>query len=64
MVSQDEDLLREGTRLLHEQTGFSGIVFAHQPRVTIGQMVEDLELIATATSREEWWGRIEFLPIA
>lgn len=36
----------------------------HVPRaITIGQMVEDLELIAKATSREEWWGRIEYLPI-
>jgi hypothetical protein len=26
-------------------------------------MVEDLELIATATSKEEWCGRIEYLPI-
>jgi len=26
-------------------------------------MVEDLELIATATSKEEWSGRIGYLPI-
>jgi len=26
-------------------------------------MVEDLELIVTATSQEEWSGRIEYLPI-
>jgi len=26
-------------------------------------MVEDLELIATATSKEEWVGRIEYLPL-
>ena len=24
---------------------------------------EDLDLIATATSEEEWFGRIEYLPI-
>ena len=63
LVSQDEDLLREGTRLLNEQREFSGIVYAHQLRVTIGQMAEDLELIARATFREEWSGRIEYLPI-
>ena len=63
LVSQDVDLLREGTRRLREDREFSGIVYAHQLRVTIGRMVEDLELIARATSREEWRGRIEYLPI-
>ena len=63
LVSQDVDLLREGRRLLTEQREFSGIVYAHQLRITIGQIIEDLELIARATSREEWQGRIEFLPI-
>ncbi len=63
LVSQDEDLLREGARRLREGEGFSGVVYAHQLRVTIGQMVEDLVLIATATSQEEWSGRIEYLPL-
>lgn len=64
LVSQDEDLLREGARRQKEDRDFSGIVYGHQLRVTIGQMVEDLELIARATSREEWRGRIEYLPLA
>jgi hypothetical protein len=63
LVSQDEDLLREGTRLLERRETFSGIVYGHQLRVTIGQMVADLELIAKVTSREEWRGRIEYLPL-
>jgi hypothetical protein len=36
---------------------------AHQLRITIGQMVVDLEIIAKATSQEEWLGRIEHLPL-
>jgi predicted nuclease of predicted toxin-antitoxin system len=63
LFSQDEDLLREGARRLRQGENFSGVVYAHQLRVTIGQMVEDLELIATATSANEWFGRIEYLPI-
>ena len=63
LVSQDEDLLREGARRLREHKDFSGIIYAHQLRVTIGQIVEDIELIAIATSKEEWYGRIEYLPI-
>jgi hypothetical protein len=58
-----EDLLREGTRRLREGGDFCGIVYAHQHRVTVGQMVEDLALPAAATSSEEWHGRIEYLPI-
>ena len=53
LVSQDEDLLREGARWLSERKEFSGIIYAHQ----------DLELIASATSQDEWRGRIEFLPL-
>jgi hypothetical protein len=63
LVSQDEDLLCEGARWLSERKDFSGIIYAHQLRITIGQMVEDLELIARATSQNEWWGRIEYLPL-
>jgi len=63
LVSQDKDLLGEGTRRLKQDRSFSGIIYAHQLRVTIGQMVEDLELLARVTSREEWRGRIEYLPI-
>lgn len=63
LVSQDEDLLREAARRLSEGEPFSGVVYAHQLRVTIGGMVEDLELISTATSNDEWSGRIEYLPI-
>jgi hypothetical protein len=38
LVSQDEDLLREGVRMLREHIDFSGIIYSHQLRITIGQM--------------------------
>jgi hypothetical protein len=63
LVSQDRDLLREGARRQSEDRDFAGIIFAHQLRITIGQMVEDLELIVRATFPEEWRGRIEYLPL-
>ena len=63
LFRKTEDLLREATQRLREGEDFSGVVYAHQLRVTIGQMVEDLELIATATSKDEWSGRIGYLPI-
>ena len=48
---------------MSERKDLSGIIYAHQLRITIGQMVEDLELIARATFQNEWWGRIEYLPL-
>jgi len=63
LVSQDEDLLREGARRLRDHIDFSGIIYSHQLRITIGQMVDDLALIAEVTSPGEWRGRIEYLPI-
>jgi predicted nuclease of predicted toxin-antitoxin system len=63
LVSQDGDLLREGALRLREGKDFSGIIYAHQLRITVGQMVEDLELIARTTSPDEWRGRIEYLPL-
>lgn len=63
LVSQDKDLLREGARLQNELRDFLGLVYAHQRRVTIGRMVDDLELIAEATSAADWVRRIEYLPI-
>ncbi len=63
LVSQDADLLREGTRLPGQNSDFAGIVYSHQLRITIGQLVQDLALIAGATRPEEWRGRIEYLPI-
>jgi predicted nuclease of predicted toxin-antitoxin system len=50
LVSQDEDLLHERVRRLREGEDFAGVVYSHQLRVTIGQLVEDLELIAKATA--------------
>lgn len=63
LVSQDNDLLREGTRLQRQGIHFTGIVYGHQRLVGIGQMVEDLTLIANATTAQEWVGRISYLPL-
>jgi hypothetical protein len=42
---------------------FSGLVFGHQLRGSIGQYVRDLELIALATEPTEWVNRTEILPL-
>lgn len=61
--SQDEDFLREA--VLRQRLGrpFSGVIYAHQLRVTIGQCISELELISLATEPDEYWNRIEYLPL-
>lgn len=40
---------------------FAELVFAHQRYVSFGQMIFNLELIATATDAEYWRNRVEQL---
>ena len=42
---------------------FCGLVFAHQMRVSIGQCVRDLELIAKATDPPDWSSAVIRLPL-
>jgi hypothetical protein len=48
-----------------QRTGrsFAGLVFAHQRRVSFGEMIRDLELIAKASDPSFWINRIEQLPL-
>ena len=63
LFSQDDDLLREAAR--RQQTGerFAGVIYAHQLNITIGQCIDDLELIAIATEPEDWRERVMYLPL-
>lgn len=59
----DDDLPREASKRQRENTSFSGVIYAHPLRVTIGQCVRDLELIAKAGEPEDVRNRVEFLPL-
>jgi predicted nuclease of predicted toxin-antitoxin system len=63
LFTRDEDLLAEGARRQRDATPFSGIIYAHQLRVTIGQCVRDLELMAKVYEPEDLVGWIEHLPL-
>jgi hypothetical protein len=62
LFSQDEDLLAVTRAWLDAGKEFSGLVYAHQLGITIGQAVKDLELIAKALDPEDMRNRIEFIP--
>lgn len=63
LFSQDDDLLSEAAQ--RQQTGgkFAGVIYAHQLNITIGQCIDDLELITTATEPEEWLDHVMYLPL-
>ena len=63
LFTQDDDLLKEAARRLRSGAAFAGVIYAHQLNVTVGQCIDDLELIAKATEPEEWAGRLLYLPL-
>jgi hypothetical protein len=63
LFTRDEDLLVEGARRQQCGEAFGGIIYAHQLRVTIGQCVRDLELIAGVCEPEELVNQVQYLPL-
>jgi uncharacterized protein with PIN domain len=54
LFTQDDDLLKEAARRQDAAGRFAGIIYGHQLDVTIGECIDDLELIANVTDPEEW----------
>ncbi len=63
LFSRDEDLLAEATARQRAGKFFAGVIYAHQLRVTIGQCINDLEIIAKAGNLEDLHNRVEHLPL-
>lgn len=63
MVTQDADFPRIGVEWQKLSRSFSGIIHAHQLRVSIGEMIEGLVLLGSVLEAKDWHNRIEFLPL-
>lgn len=63
LFTQDTDLLVEASVRQRTVASFVGVIYAPQPRVTIGQCVADLELIAKVSDSSDWVNRVEYLPL-
>lgn len=63
LFSMDDDLLTEATMRQSAAIPFTGVIYAHQLRITIGQAVRDLTLIAEVYDLDDIADRIEFLPL-
>src|SRR5437868_14418010 len=46
LFTQDDDLLREATRRQEANMEFAGVIYVHQNNLSIGQCIDELELIA------------------
>jgi hypothetical protein len=62
LFSQDDDLLAITYQWLQARRDFAGLVYAHQLKITIGQAIRDLEMIAKAMDPDDIRNRIEFIP--
>jgi len=63
LFTQDDDLLVEATQRQQRRQSFSGVIYAHQLRVSIGGCVRDLELVARAGEPEDMVAQGLFLPL-
>lgn len=63
VFSQDRHFLAIGAKQLRAGITFAGIVYAAQLRLTVGEMISDLELIAKTHDPDELKNSILWLPI-
>lgn len=63
LFTQDDDFLAEATLRQQGKINFAGVVYAHQLRVSVGDCIRDLEIIAKAAFYEELANRIQYLPL-
>ncbi|WP_255427255.1 DUF5615 family PIN-like protein [Candidatus Chloroploca sp. Khr17] len=63
LFTQDDDLLTEATQRQRAGLAFGGVIYAHQEAISIGQCVQDLELIAAAGSEADVVDRVIYLPL-
>lgn len=63
LFTRDQDFLAEASHRQAMRRPFFGIVYAHQLRVSIGQCVADLELIAKTCTAADLANRVEHLPL-
>jgi hypothetical protein len=63
VFTQDDDFLGEARWRRMTGQAFSGVIYVHQMRTTIGACVRDLELVAKAVDLADLENRVEYLPL-
>lgn len=63
LFTQDDDFLAEATRCQQQGQSFTGVIYAHQLRVSIGDCIRDLELVAKVGEPLDMARQTLFLPL-
>lgn len=63
LFTRDYNLLQEATKRQRSGLPFYGVIYAHQLRVSIGDCIRDLEIIAKAGDPEDLINMVQFLPL-
>jgi Domain of unknown function (DUF5615) len=63
LFTQDEDFLKIAPNWHSEGKPFVGIAYSHQIGVSIGRLIEDLELLALCATEDELHNRVIYLPL-
>jgi hypothetical protein len=63
LFTMDDDLYRVTAHALEAQVDFSGVIYAHPLKITIGQAVNDLELMAKALDWVDMANRLDRIPL-
>ena len=63
LFTQDDDFLVEAARRQRTGQAFAGVAYAHQQLISIGQCVQDLELMAKVLDPVDMMNRLVYLPL-
>lgn len=63
LFSSDADLLAEAQRRQQEAIPFAGVIYVHTMRLSIGERIDNLELIAKAGRPADLADRVLYLPL-
>ncbi len=61
--TSDDDFLAVAHEWQKSGRTFAGVIYVHQLRLTVGQTIADLEIIAKVGNPEDFVSRIEYLPL-
>jgi len=63
LFSQDEDFLAEANRRQDKEINFTGVIYAHKLRISVGDCVRDLEIITKTAYPQELNSCVQYLPL-
>jgi predicted nuclease of predicted toxin-antitoxin system len=63
IFTQDDDFLAIAHRRQTKGIFFSGVIYAHQQNVTVGDCIRDLEMITQVCEPKDCYNYVQYLPL-